>query len=1550
MSDPAKRLGALIMSVVMVTSMFVGVISLGGGVGIVAAGNVGNVTTDDTPTVTVNPGSADVVVTDVKYNSSEGGKNVTNVTMNLRAGDDATANLTTGDIDNVTLYVNGTQMFERPYDEFNETFTLGGVNVSSLRLLADIDDNETADGGKVIDTAYDFNSSTVSSYNTKGNATFANESGFISGRVSDQNNNDVKNATLNFTQVGGGLTKNTTTNSAGEYTIELPVGDYNATVTKRGFSTAEAKDLRVKSNKTTTANFVIRREQVPTTLRVVDVDPTSATVPADGSSLIAITVNLTDQDGQPIGGAQINASNASSASVLFDSGPNNNPVAAPGGSGNGVGSWNDANTTLSDGTTTFYVKSSVVQTVPILFAADTNASARDTQVVQFGVLSGEGRIPGQVFDRSTTSGLEDADVYTAPSTRYRKNTIWAQINYSDYDNVSAGDTVFIRVYARNASPLNGSRTETLDNFEYEAEVGPVDENADDRYNMSNDSVATDVENVPLSIGGSGDLYTFLARYGQFIDEDAQVGWTRWEQKQAVGEVDELNTTNSSVGSGYFVKDRDGDGLVGFFVTPLEVDNYSVEFSVKQTNASRQNSSGTGPDDDFTTLPEYRTSSSGDLFVPGGYGINESENLTLAKAKSQSDLSDGPILFDQTDGDGDYLLRQLFTDFNDGRFYTIIAQKPGYDRDWGDVLVKEDGYTYEDEEDEVLELEPRAIDPDVNVTDIARLPNATATLAGPADEPASYAPYAYSNKTDPFSQTVPRDGDSVDVVLIETFGEDFGGAVNATVTLEVPDRVPNSTASNANNFNGDWIAVAGGTVISEDPVNNTITIATGSDGQAIAWLQADFSAISLAGVDTFDTKYPDICPARIEDEFSGIFAQVESNAGGTDATCKNFAGITQYASISGIVTDEENNPRTGAEVWVENFELRQNRAELTLTEINTTHLNISVYEDEDTGTRGVWNDTFPTGVPTDEFNRVASAEVRKTELDYTEQPGESTREGTGYFFRDFSNMVRQQYGLLPPNKSNGFTLYTLSSDDVTPPDANPGEYTLPRVPAKGTRLDTSSNNEYLVRGQAAGEVGTSNAFTRTNVTDDANIVIPGLEAPSFTVGALSAPSTATAGDTITVSADVTNTGGTAGAVTASFRLDLDGDGDLEFDEELASENLGFVRAGETRTVEFDIDTTGVAPGTYTHGVVAGDGIDTAEITIEGGEPVFDVSAVTAPDVTKPDPLEISATVENTGDSEGTQSISFNVSGEDTATGSGALDIAIVFDTTGSMGEEISGAKSAILDFTDEIDASGVDARYALVTFKDDVTVNQDFTSDASTMKSAVDPLSAAGGSRIPEDSYDALSTTVNDLERRSSARLVVIHVTDAPSHYRGDGSDVSDLTRSEAASQLNGANAKYILAGPTAEDYFSPPDDEGNVTALAREDVTDSEFVRLASGDFGDLLTDEIASAVTEAAGGTTVTLAPGESTTVEFSVSTSDLATGDYSVSVSSEDDSGSTTTTISEGSSCEFTGAVADADADDNCAISDSELQDAVVDWAGGAYTDAELQEIIITWSTGGS
>jgi len=47
--------------------------------------------------------------------------------------------------------------------------------------------------------------------------------------------------------------------------------------------------------------------------------------------------------------------------------------------------------------------------------------------------------------------------------------------------------------------------------------------------------------------------------------------------------------------------------------------------------------------------------------------------------------------------------------------------------------------------------------------------------------------------------------------------------------------------------------------------------------------------------------------------------------------------------------------------------------------------------------------------------------------------------------------------------------------------------------------------------------------------------------------------------------------------------------------------------------------------------------------------------------------------------------------------------------------------------------------------------------------------------------------------------------------------------------------------------------------------------------------------------------------------------------------------------------GPVARADTDGDGEISDIELQNAIVGWAGGAYTDAELQTIILTWAAGG-
>lgn len=146
---------------------------------------------------------------------------------------------------------------------------------------------------------------------------------------------------------------------------------------------------------------------------------------------------------------------------------------------------------------------------------------------------------------------------------------------------------------------------------------------------------------------------------------------------------------------------------------------------------------------------------------------------------------------------------------------------------------------------------------------------------------------------------------------------------------------------------------------------------------------------------------------------------------------------------------------------------------------------------------------------------------------------------------------------------------------------------------------------------------------------------------------------------------------------------------------------------------------------------------------------------------------------------------------------ALDLAFVFDDTGSMGGEIDGAKAGVTDLTDSIDGRNIDARYALVSFKDDVEVDQRFTARASSLKSSVDQLRASGGGDRPEVNFDAIERAL-DLDWRADAQRVIIDITDAPSHYAGDGSGFSDYTFGKVASDLQDAAVTFISVGPDKE--------------------------------------------------------------------------------------------------------------------------------------------------------
>jgi glucose/arabinose dehydrogenase/PKD repeat protein len=120
------------------------------------------------------------------------------------------------------------------------------------------------------------------------------------------------------------------------------------------------------------------------------------------------------------------------------------------------------------------------------------------------------------------------------------------------------------------------------------------------------------------------------------------------------------------------------------------------------------------------------------------------------------------------------------------------------------------------------------------------------------------------------------------------------------------------------------------------------------------------------------------------------------------------------------------------------------------------------------------------------------------------------------------------------------------------------------------------------------------------TDAQQVTLTVEEPPApanFRIGNVTAPDSVTRGDLIDVSAEITNVGDREATQTVEFRLDADGNGTLEPNESLDSTT---VRLGgtESTTVAFvGIETSELAPGEYTHGVVTANETATATVAVE-----------------------------------------------------------------------------------------------------------------------------------------------------------------------------------------------------------------------------------------------------------------------------------------------------------------------------------------------------------------
>ncbi|ESP89332.1 VWA domain-containing protein [Candidatus Halobonum tyrrellensis] len=202
---------------------------------------------------------------------------------------------------------------------------------------------------------------------------------------------------------------------------------------------------------------------------------------------------------------------------------------------------------------------------------------------------------------------------------------------------------------------------------------------------------------------------------------------------------------------------------------------------------------------------------------------------------------------------------------------------------------------------------------------------------------------------------------------------------------------------------------------------------------------------------------------------------------------------------------------------------------------------------------------------------------------------------------------------------------------------------------------------------------------------------------------------------------------------------------------------------------------------------------------------------------------------------------------TTGGGGAADIVFVLDDTGSMGSFIEGVLDNIRTFANDLDSGDIDSRYALITFKDDVELDQEFTGDVATLEAALDDVVASGGGDFRENDFEAVERAT-ELDYRPGAQRVVVDITDAaaqvddPDAYSNDES-VTDLTMADVESLLAGYT--YIaVSRDFSEEYGDFYDDyygDGDKQVLAEN--VGGTWIDLDSPDFSAVL-EEISGILT----------------------------------------------------------------------------------------------------------
>jgi len=173
-----------------------------------------------------------------------------------------------------------------------------------------------------------------------------------------------------------------------------------------------------------------------------------------------------------------------------------------------------------------------------------------------------------------------------------------------------------------------------------------------------------------------------------------------------------------------------------------------------------------------------------------------------------------------------------------------------------------------------------------------------------------------------------------------------------------------------------------------------------------------------------------------------------------------------------------------------------------------------------------------------------------------------------------------------------------------------------------------------------------------------------------------------------------------------------------------------------------------------------------------------------------------------------------------------DIVVVFDDSGSMGDDIEEMQAQATTFAGEILDAGVDAWFGLITTVDWPEIDLQLTADVGAFQAAVDTLTASGGT---EPSLDGVMLGLEQMMWRPEALKVFLVITDELSN--GDTYTMEEVIRA--------VNAAGGTVFSVSEDYRvrgSVPVDKEGTTHTKQGDINEHD-VRVLAEETGGIWLD-----------------------------------------------------------------------------------------------------------------